>query len=457
MTRSTAELYVGVDVGGTNITTALVDREGVFLERAKRRTPKEGDGEVALRAIAETVEQLLDSAGVQADACEAIGLGVPGLVDPESGVVIFTPNMNLSHTPAAGPLGERFGLPVMLDNDVNLGTLGEKWLGAAAGADSAVGIFWGTGIGGGIVRNGHLVRGARNAAGEIGHIVMEMDGALCGCGNRGCLEALAGRAALEGQLRAAVESGTETILTELLDGDLTSIRSKALKKSLKAEDPLVTEVMRRASEVVAHACLTVKHLMDPEVIVLGGGVMEACGKFVMPVVQAVMEADSLSAAREGGRVVESTLGDDAVVLGAVALALDTLGHDLSVAPATDGAGYPLVRRPEFGRIVVGREMYTRDVYVRANRKVKKRKKSLAKETYGSSHVLGAAELEYVCKAKPERLIIGSGQGGALSLSDDGEALLAERGIAFEIMPTPEAADRYNEAGGRKAGFFHLTC
>ena len=320
-------LYVGVDVGGTNITTALVRASGEILARKRNRTPRDGAAKDALAAILLTIEQLLEEAAVKPNALAAIGLGVPGIVDPDRGLVVATPNMNLSGLKVVRPVEKRFGCPVALGNDVDLGTLGEKWLGAAQGARSAVGIFVGTGIGGAVISEGRLVRGARNAAGEIGHIVMEIGGPLCGCGNRGCLEALASRTAIERDIRQAVDAGETTVLTELLDGDLSVIRSKALKKALNRDDPLVTRVMRRAAEVLGHACLTVRHLLDPEVIVIGGGVVEACGGFVMPIVEEVLASDALPGAKAGGKVVVSALGDDAGVLGAVALAMELVGDE----------------------------------------------------------------------------------------------------------------------------------
>ena len=155
----------------------------------------------------------------------AMGVAIPGVVDPELGRIVVTPNMTLTGVALGSHLEARFHVPVALGNDCNLGALGETWLGSARRASSALGIFVGTGIGGGFVRKGKLWRGAREAAGEIGHIVMQIGGPKCGCGNHGCLEALASRTAIENQLRAAVGAGRQTVLTELLGGDLQVIRS----------------------------------------------------------------------------------------------------------------------------------------------------------------------------------------------------------------------------------------
>ncbi len=261
-------------------------------------------------------------------------------------------------------------------------------------ASSALGIWIGTGIGAGFVRKGRLWRGARESAGEIGHIVMQIGGPTCGCGNRGCLEALASRSAIERDIREALASGRTSILAELGGGDLSVIRSGAIRRALEAEDPLVSEVVRHASEVIGHACLTVRHLIDPEVIVLGGGVIEACSDFMMPIVENIVGSDRLPGARDGGQVFLSALGDDAVVLGAVALARKLVGRSpfkkrFAVAPR-----YPEIVRAGAGEITVGRKTYRRDVYIPVNGKTKKRGKSLcarARRRRASHSAEGIAE------------------------------------------------------------------
>ena len=320
-------LYLGVDVGGTKVQASVVRESGEILARQRCQTPRNEEPEQELRAIESVIEDALAASKKKLRDVQAIGIAIPGVVAPRQGRIIVTPNMNLSGVRISKHLRRRFGVPVAVGNDCNLGALGERWLGAARNAKSAFTILVGTGVGGGFVRKGKLWRGAREAASEIGHIVMQMGGPVCGCGNRGCLEALASRTAIERDLREAVNGGRSSMVTELTGGDLTVIRSRVLCKALEAGDSLVTEVMQRAAEVLGHACLTVRHLIDPEVIVLGGGVIEACGDFVVPIVRQIVEADRLPGAREGGRVVVSALGDDAVVLGAVALARATAGRN----------------------------------------------------------------------------------------------------------------------------------
>ena len=446
-----SSLYVGVDVGGTNITAALIEATGTIVARHRNRTPRTGKPKDAVAAILKTIDELLAEASVKSKDLVAIGLGVPGIVDTEAGRVVLTPNMNLSNLKMVEPLEKEFGVRTILGNDVDLGTLGEKWLGAARNARSAVGIFVGTGIGGGVIVDGKLLRGARLAGGEIGHIVMEMDGPLCGCGNRGCLEALASRSAIERDIRDAVAAGRESAITELLDGDLALIKSGALKRALKMDDPLVTEVLAKASKILGYACLTVRHLLDPDVIVLGGGVIEACGDFIVPIVQRIVAADALPGACDGGHVVRSELGDDAGVLGAVALARQYVGE-----PA-GAVAYPTLAAGEAGQVNVGKKIYDTDVIIRVDGRIKKRKKSDAGEKSAASHNIDVDELRRACKGAPATLIIGAGQQGAVEVTAAGEQWLREQGIDFAVLPNAKAADAYNEASGRKAALIHVTC
>jgi len=451
------KLFLGVDVGGTKIMVALVKPSGAIIGRKRVPTPREGTAADTLATIIRAMKEVLAEEGVGPKELGAIGMAIPGVVDPDKGLVVVTPNMNLTGLRVGPRVEKRLGVPVVLGNDVNLGTLGEKWLGAARSARDVVGIFPGTGIGGGIIVDGKLVRGAREAAGEIGHIIMAIGGPLCGCGNRGCLEALASRSAIERDIRDAVAVGRKTILTKLTDGDLSIIKSAMLRRALEKKDKLVTGILRKAAETLGYACITVRHVLDPELIVLGGGLMEACGDFILPIVEAVLASDPYPGARPSGGVVQSALGDDAVVLGGVALAQERIGMDPFAAAAGSGDDYPTLSEAEPGQIIVGDKAWDTDVTIRADGEIKKRKKAEVKAKYGTSHQIGAEELEKVCKGGPEVLIIGTGYDGHAELTSDGEKFLRRRRIAFEALPTPKAIAAYNVARGRKAALIHVTC
>ena len=337
-------LYIGMDVGGTKIRTALVSESGRVFGFLKEKTPQQATAEETVQCIQACVERVLEHFQRTLGDLAGLGIAVPGVVEPGTGNVVVTPNMNLTGIPLGKLLSNHFQIPVSIGNDGNLGTLGEAWRGAARGSQSTVGIFIGTGVGSGIVLHGELWSGSAYAAGEIGHIVARApvrtwrerlagnaapcptdfdshEFPLCGCNNLGCLESFCSRTAMEREFRDAIAQGVPTCLTEMTQGNVARIKSGVLSKALKVKDPLVMAVVEYAAEVLGYACLTVRHLLDPEVILLGGGVMEACAWFILPIIEKIIDNDRLPAASSPRRVVVSALGDDAVLLGAVALAI----------------------------------------------------------------------------------------------------------------------------------------
>lgn len=450
-----AELYIGVDVGGTNIQAALVPECGRIVAREKLSTPRSGSGADTVAAIEAAIKAVLSEHGLKAGDIEAVGLAVPGVTDPAAGRVIITPNLNLTGEELVKPLAKRLGVSVAMGNDTNLGTLGERWLGAGRKASSLFGIFVGTGIGGGLVRKDKLWRGHRESAGEIGHTVIQCGGPKCACGNFGCLEALAGRWAIERDIRDAVKAGRTTVLTELLKGNLRQIRGGALGQALAAGDALVTEVLTRVGEVLGQACITVFHMVDPEMIVLGGGVMEACGDFLLPIVRKAVREHRLPGAREGGEVVLSPLGDDAVIVGAVALArqlagCDPFDPDFVVLPV-----YDPVRESGDGEMTVGDATCRRGAMIRVNGDVKKWQWEPAAGGGGKAATIGPEDVARVCKGGPHVLFVGTGRDGGLALSEASQAYLSCRGIGWEALPTPKAIKAYNGHLGHKAALLHL--
>jgi glucokinase len=216
--------------------------------------------------------------------------------------------------------------------------------------------------------------------------------------------------------------------------------------------------MRHAAEVLGYACINARHLFDPEVIVLGGGVIEACSSFILPIVEDIVGRDPLPGAHEkSGHVLLSALGDDAVVLGAVAAARRLVHRSpfkkrFRVTPV-----YPEITNIGFGKITVGRETYDCDVVISVGGKVKRRDESVAKEMYGTSHTVGVKELAKVCKGGPEILFVGAGKSGQVELTEDARRFLAQRLIRCEVQPTVKAVESYNKSNRRKAALMHVTC
>jgi glucokinase len=450
-------LYLGVDVGGTKVQASLVRESGEIMGREKCPTPRKGGPERVVAAIEKCMDDMIRKGGIAAQDLTAIGIAVPGVVDPDRGLVVVAPNMRLTGVDLGALLKARFKTPIVIGNDGNLGALGETWLGSARKSDSALYICVGTGIGSGFVQHGRLWRGDRESAGEIGHMIMQLGGPKCGCGGLGCFEALASRTAIERDLREAIASGRKSILKELAGGDLSVIRSGMIRKALEAEDELVTEIMRRAAEVLGHACVNVRHLLDPEAIVLGGGVIEACSDFIMPIVENVVGLDPLPGARDGGHVWLSALGDDAVVLGAVAAARKLVGRSPFKKRFHVKPKYPEIARFAAGEITVGRKTYRRDIFISVGGKVTKRDKSLAKKLHGSARIIGPKELRRICRGGPEVLFIGTGKSGQVELTEEALRFLAQRSIKCHVLPTVKIIEAYNKSKLRKAALIHVTC
>jgi glucokinase len=449
-------LYLGVDIGGTKVQSSLVWESGEIIGREKSPTPRKGGPERVVAAVEKCMDEIVRKNGVTPADITAIGIAVPGVVDPDRGIVVKAPNMNLTGVDLGALLKARFKLPIIIGNDGNFGALGETWLGSARNAKSALYICVGTGIGSGLVQRGRLWRGDREAAGEIGHMIMQLGGPKCGCGAHGCFEALASRTAIERDLRDAMAAGRKSVLLELAGGDLSVIRSGMIRKALDVEDELVCEVMRHAAEVLGYACLNVRHLIDPEAIVFGGGVIEACSDFIMPIVENIVGLDTMPGARDGGHVLLSALGDDAVVLGAVAAARKLVGRSPFKKQFLVKPVYPQITRARLGEVVVGGDSFGRDIYISVGGKVKKRDEDKAKQLCGSAYTIGPKELEKVCRGGPEILFIGTGKSGTLELTEEARRFLTQRSIKCEIVPTAKIADAYNGSKLRKAALIHVS-
>ncbi len=311
--------FIGIDVGGTKIAAGLVDSKGNIFSRHKIDTPSQASAKEILRSIIQIIQDISKEENLQANGLNGIGVGIPGIVGNDNNHIVITPNINLSGIALASELKKSFPVNIAAGNDVNLGLLGEQWLGAAKKARNVVGLFPGTGIGGGIIINGELYTGTQGAAAEIGHMIIDLKGPKCSCGNYGCLEALASRWAIERDIRKAIKAGKKTKLKELIENPEAKIKSKFLKKALKQEDPLVTEIMKNTAEILGKACISIKHIFNPEMIVLGGGVIEACGDFLVPIIKKLVAQDPFFSNLGSCQIVESQLGDNAVILGAVCL------------------------------------------------------------------------------------------------------------------------------------------
>lgn len=316
---------IGVDMGGTKILSSVVNAAGNILATVKIPTQAKDETSIVIDRIADSIKEAFQKSDVSADTIRAIGIGAPGPLDPETGVVIFAPNLGWKDVPLKTELEERIGIPTFVDNDVNIGTLGEHTYGAGRGIQNLVGIFVGTGIGGGIILNGELFHGASKTAGEIGHIIVQEGGPKCGCGNRGCLEALASRTAMTKQLRnAIIKKGKKSVIKNLTDGDLEQIRSGTLAKALRSKDKLTLKIFKETTKYLGVGIGSIVNFLNPEMIVLGGGVVEALDEDFIKAIRKASKKYALPDTLKGVQIVRAQLGDDAGVLGAAALARQRL-------------------------------------------------------------------------------------------------------------------------------------
>lgn len=322
MAKKPAAVYrMGIDLGGTKILAAVVDGDGAIVGMAKKKTKAELGPDAVIKRITDAALSAVANAKTSIKSIAGVGIGAPAPVDYETGVVYSAPNLpGWDEIPLGERLQAEFNVPVLVDNDVNLGTLGEWSQGAGRGCRHMVGIFVGTGVGGGIVIDGKLYRGARYAAGEIGHMIVQPNGPLCSCGQCGCLEAFASRTAIERSVRAGLTGGRQSIVTELLAAEKDRLTSGVIKQALLAEDALMTEAVGQAQFYLGLLAANLVNALDPQMVVFGGGVVEALGDtFLQPIRETARSYYLQQRGAEQISIVPATLGDDAGVLGGAAL------------------------------------------------------------------------------------------------------------------------------------------
>jgi glucokinase len=315
---------LGIDLGGTKVSAAVLDPQGRILGLARAKTRAWRDDEEVFATIALTGRQAVERAGLQSSDLEAVGIGAPGPLDPDSGYIIESANLKFRNFPLGPRLGRELGVTAMVENDVNAGIYGEFMAGAGRGARDLIGVFVGTGIGGGLILDGRLYRGATRNAGEVGHIIVAVGGPPCGCGNRGCLEALASRVAITRDVRRAIKRGRKTVLARPLKKGTALLSSQMLKGAYDAGDAVGVKVMNRSAKSLGAGLGSLVNLLGPEMIILGGGVIEAMGsEFIERIDRATRKVAFETCAR-GLKIVKAELGDDAGVIGAALLAREAI-------------------------------------------------------------------------------------------------------------------------------------
>jgi glucokinase len=326
-----AHYALGIDLGGTKILGGIVElATGRILVSAKRKTPTAKSTDGLLERIAELLDEVSQTPDLPPNLKLAgIGIGAAGQINRKEGAIVAAPNLGIPpNYPLGRLLSERFGLPVALGNDVEAATLGELYFGSGQGYDHFACVFVGTGIGGGLVHDGKLMKGTTGTAGEVGHMVISAGGRHCGCGGRGHLEAYSSRTAITRTLLGELKRGKPSILRDLLDiGTLPdassassiAIRSKVIAKAVAANDYLTKKVLDEAADYLGLGVASLINAYNPQRIILGGGLIEAVDVFFEQVVAVAMhEALSLSTSKV--EIVRTKLGDFSGLVGSALLA-----------------------------------------------------------------------------------------------------------------------------------------
>ena len=309
---------VGIDLGGTKILFGLVEREsGKVVDFVKKKTKKEKGSENIARKMLDGIDRLLEQTQVDLSEIQSIGVGSAGQIDRENGVIIGALNLDCYNLDLKRILEEKFKIPTFVGNDVEVAALGEQKFGAGRNCNDFVCVFVGTGIGSAIVKDGKLMRGATGTAGELGHIIVDLNGRPCACGAHGCLEAYASRTAIETRIDGALKKGRKSCISEYLE-DGKAITSSMIRKAIEREDELVLQCVTEASEYLSAGLASVINLINPERIILGGGLIEAVDYFYQSTIKKA-RAKCLPVPAEKIEFKKTELGDFSGVVGAAFL------------------------------------------------------------------------------------------------------------------------------------------
>lgn len=309
---------IGIDLGGTKILIALVNKEtGEILSYVKKKTKKDKGPKNIMKKMIEGIEELLEETKKDIKDIRSIGVGAAGQIDRENGTIIAAPNLDCYDLNIKEILTEHFSLPVYVGNDVEIAGLGEQKFGAGKDCDDFVCIFVGTGVGSAIIKNGKIITGATGTAGEIGHMIVDLNGRQCNCGGHGCLEAYASRSAIERRIEGALKKGRKSCILDYLETG-KSISSSMIQKSIEREDELVLQYVTEASEYLSGGIASIINFINPEKVILGGGLIEAVDYFYQKTIKKA-KAKSLPVPAEKIKFEKAKLGDFSGVIGAVFL------------------------------------------------------------------------------------------------------------------------------------------
>ena len=313
------EIFIGIDLGGTNIKIGCFDSDIKLISKTSTPTRANMGPEIVVDKMAETVEKLLTDANLSLQDITAAGIGTPGPAKYREGIIINSTNMpEFKNVPIRQMLSSKLGKPVVFDNDANVACWGEYAVGAGKGVEDMVFFTLGTGIGGGIINNGKLLHGCGDNAAELGHIVIHQNGRKCNCGQKGCVEAYASANSTAKRATEAIEAGAKSSLKKVLD-EKGEITSKDVYEHLAAGDELAKKITDETAEALAILCINMLHTTEPKRIVFAGG-MIAAGDVLLNRIKDYFNEHIWPLKKETVQIRFATLGEDAGIIGAAALA-----------------------------------------------------------------------------------------------------------------------------------------
>lgn len=311
-------------MGGTKILAAAINSRDGIIARIKKPTQPAVSKNAYVKKLADTVNELIEKNGLSTKNIKAVSIGFPGSLNPFTGMLVEAPNLGVTNFALKSLLQKKISFPVLIENDVNLAALGIKKFGVAKDAKNALIVFFGTGIGGALIFDGTLYRGSAYSAGEIGHIKIKSHNELCGCGYRGCFESIASRSAIVKKIQQDIKSGKKSVVTQLIKPP-DKIKSDTLARAVKLKDKVVIKRLEEACNVSGTVLANINTLLNLDMIVLGGGVIEAMEKFMVPRIIESFNRSVLTSSVKGLTIKASKLGDKSALYGGIVLAEEFLG------------------------------------------------------------------------------------------------------------------------------------
>lgn len=310
-------LYIGIDLGGTNISAGIVDENGNILVKASTPTMNGREYEDIIDDMAELSKKLMKELNVTEKDIEALGVGLPGMIDKKKGISIYANNLNFNNVNIVEEMQKRIDLPCYIENDANCAAIGENICGVAYGNENLIYITIGTGLGAGIIMNGKVFDGSFGGGGEAGHMVIVAEGEECSCGRKGCWEAYASASALRREGRIAAAKYPNSKIYDLVDGNIKLIDAKTVFDAADMDDEIAVEIIDKYIKYLAVGLVNLVNIFQPEAIIIGGGVCAQGDNIINPLKKILSE--KVYGGELKTKLSAATLGNDAGIVGAAML------------------------------------------------------------------------------------------------------------------------------------------